>query len=170
MRIGARHDRKGIVIAAVNGRLDAIDHFGGLDQRFSRPMTAALYADLIFDMTTGGAGFGHLANGPADHERTAPPRIGIDQQGHFRCGADAPDVFADVAQRRHCQVGQTAGRVCHPGTGQVDRPKSGIFGQQGHVGINRADDLQGPLDLQGVAESCSCTHNSPQISHLSPDF
>ena len=141
MRIGARHDDELVVDAAVGGGLQPVTHLAGLDQRLAGTMAAALDRDLVFEVAPRGTRPRHLANGARNHERAAPPGVGVDEQRHIGCRSNAADVLADVIERRHREIREAERRIRNARAGKIDGFEAGSLGQQCRVGVDSACDL-----------------------------
>ena len=141
MRVGPCHDYEFVSRATIHRRLQTIAHFLGFDQRFAGSVTATFVRHLVFNVATGRTRATHFTNGSADHERTTPAGVRIDQQRQIADIADAANVLADIVQCSHGQVRQAERGVRDTGTGQVDRLKTGLFREQCRICVDRTDDL-----------------------------
>jgi len=116
-------------------------------------MAAALGADLILDVQRGRAELDEAPDRARDVERArAEARVHVHQQWQIAHVRDAADVGEYVVQRVDAQIrhAERAGR--HAAAGQVDRLVADLPGQQGVVGVDRADDLQRLFFLEGGAK------------------
>ena len=95
---------------------------------------------------------GHLADGARDAERPAEAGVGVDEQRRIRRPRDPPGVFQHVVERRDAQVRQREARVGDARPGEVDRAEPRLLGESRAVRVDRPDDLQRPLGIDGVAK------------------
>ncbi|MOA02418.1 hypothetical protein D3C78_1218690 [compost metagenome] len=130
-------------------------------------MAATLGADLVFDVGSGGAGLDQVLDGTLDVEGARTEAgVDVDQQRQVADVGDAAYVGEHVIQGVDAQIRQAQGASGHAATGQVDGPEAGAFGQQGVVGVDRANYLQRRFLGDGIAETLAGGldgHASPRL-------
>ncbi|MNQ91315.1 hypothetical protein D3C85_1066880 [compost metagenome] len=165
--VGTGNEEEVRVGLGVGGSLHAIGHLLGGDDFLARTVAAALGADLVLDMGGGSAGLDQVLDGALDIEG-AGTEAGVDihQQRQVAHVGDAAHIGEHVVQGVDAQVRQAQGASGHAATGQVDGLEAGALGQQGVVGVDRADDLQRMFLGDGVAETLARgfqVHDSPRV-------
>src|SRR3546814_17051249 len=104
----------------------------------------SLGADLVFDVAGGRTELDQAFHGTRDVERRgAEAGIDVDDQRHIADVGDAAYIGKHVVQRIDTQVWQTQRAGLYATARQVDGSVSGAFGQQGMVGVDGANDLEG---------------------------
>ena len=152
MGVGAGHDDELRVGARIDGGLDAVAHFRGAHEFLAGPVAAALGLHLILEMAARRAGAGHFADRARDHEGAAPAGVRIDEQRQRGRLRDAPDVLADIVQRRDAEIGQAERGIGHARAGKIERAKARALREHGAVGVDRAGDLQRPFGFDCGAQ------------------
>src|SRR5207253_9221062 len=110
----------------------------------------------------------HRLDGTRHVERRgAETGVHVHQQRQVADVSDPAYVGQHVIQTGNAQVRHTEGAGSHPATGQVDRLETGALGQQGVVGVDRADHLQRLFTGDRIAETLAWsalvgTHDSPR--------
>src|SRR5690606_38945122 len=126
----------------------------GTDDFLARAVAAALGADLVLDVAAGGAELGEALDGAGNIEGGRPEAgVDVDDQRHITDVGDAAHVDQHVVQGVDAQVGQAQRAGSHTAPGKIDGPVTGTLGQQGVVGVDGADDLQGLLFLECLAKT-----------------
>ncbi|MNZ83321.1 hypothetical protein D3C78_1020440 [compost metagenome] len=168
--VGTGHDHEAVIGTGIDGRLDAIDHFLLGHDFLVRTVTAALGADLVFDVNRRRAELDHRLHGTGDVERRGTETgVHVHQQRQVANIGDTAHVGQHVIQAGDAQVRQAEGAGSHPATRQVDRLETGALGQQRMVGVDCADHLQWMFAGDRIAETLAWsalvqTHDSPRLA------
>ncbi|MET3714094.1 hypothetical protein ABMD26_000342 [Pseudomonas sp. PvP001] len=117
-------------------------------------MATALGAHLVFDVHGRGAELDHRLDGAGDIKgRRAETGVDVDQQRQIAHIGDAAHVGQHIVQTGNAQIGKAQGAGRNAATGQVDSLETGALGEQGVVGVDGADHLQGRLFGEGLTEA-----------------
>ena len=115
-------------------------------------MAATLLHHLVFDVETGSAGLRHLACGAGDVECAAPAGVDVNQQRQVAGGCDAARVFTDVMQCSDAEIGNAQRRSRHAAAGEIQRLVSALLREDGAIGGDGTDDLQGMIVCDSLAK------------------
>jgi len=152
--VGARDQEEVRIGLGIGGRLHAVDHFTLRHDLLARTVTAALGANLVLDVAGGRTGLDQRLHGARDVERTrAEAGIDVDHQRQVADIGDAAHVHQHVFQGVDAQVRQAQRAGGNTATRQVDGAEAGALGQQGVVGVDRADHLQRRFGSQRLTEA-----------------
>ncbi len=121
-------------------------------------MPAALLRYLVFNMDGGRPGAFQFLNAAVDGESAAKAGVDIHQQGQLGRPGNTPGVFHYIVQGGNPQIRQAMGGIGHSGSGEIQGRMAGVLRQQGAVGIDGADNGQGSVFGQRLAESVAGTH------------
>ena len=133
------------------------------DELLAGPVAAALRLNLVLEVHAGGAGTGELAGRAGDHVRRTEAGVGVDEERKVGHRGDPAGILGDVGEGRQPEVGDAEGGVGDAGSGEVERPEAGAFGEKGAVGVDRPRHLErsfgGEGGAQAFARSCRVGHD-----------
>ena len=95
--VGARHDQEVRVAAGLDGRADALERRGLVDDRLAVEVAAALRVDLVLEVQARDAGVLEHLHGARHVHRLAESGVGVDQG---RQVGDAGDLAAALRRPR----------------------------------------------------------------------
>lgn len=116
-------------------------------------MTTALLGNLVLNVDSRSTGTFHFADGAGDVEGATPAGINIDQQRYVGSCGDTANVLDHVVQGGHAQIRQAVGGIGDAATGQVDGLVAHFIGHHGGIGVDGADNLQGLVVFERLAEA-----------------
>ena len=132
---------------------DAVYHFGGRNEFFSRAMAATLGSYLVFHVDGGGAGFDHGADGAGDVKGGAPAGVDVDKERKGSGVGDATDVDEDVFHGADAEIGKSERVGGYSAAGEVDGAEARRLCETGSVGIDCASHLEGLFKLEGGSKA-----------------
>ena len=105
-------------------------------------MAASFRAHLVLDVHAGGARFDHRPCRTRHIEgRGAESGVDIDQKRQVAHVRDAAHVGGDIVKRGDAKIRQAERSGRHAAAGKIDGAESGLFGQQGVIGVDGTGNL-----------------------------
>ena len=140
--VGAGDQEKIRIGFGVGGCFNAVHHFVGADDLFAWPMTAALGANLVFNMARRCAKFDQRFYGARDVERArAEAGVDVHHQRQVAHVGDAPHVSEHIVEIVNAEVRQAKRARCDAAARQVNRSEARTLGEQGVVRVDGANHL-----------------------------